>query len=200
MIATDAPVDTAADAAPALDDERADLLAELAHARHFLVFPTRHLTDEQAGARTTASALCLGGLIKHVASTEQAWLRFALEGSAAMPGWELPEGATFADLMAGRCEKPAWLVDRENDFRMLPGETLAGVVARYEAVAARTEEIVRTVPDLGLTHQLPDAPWDDQPPERWSVRRVLLHVLAETTQHAGHADMLREAIDGATSM
>jgi uncharacterized damage-inducible protein DinB len=170
--------------------ERADLLAELASARHFLVFPSRDLTDSQAGERPTVSALCLGGLIKHVASTEQAWMRFALEGAPAFgSGWTMPEDG----------EKPQWAIDRENEFRMLPGETLAGVIAHYEEVAARTTEILSSIPDLSTAHALPEAPWYE-PGAAWSVRRVVLHIIAETTHHAGHADILRETIDGATSM
>jgi Protein of unknown function (DUF664) len=65
-----------------LTGERADLLASLAKQRHFLRFTTRELTDEQAARRTTVSALCLGGLIKHVALTERQWARFILEGLA----------------------------------------------------------------------------------------------------------------------
>ena len=57
--------------------ERADLLATLATARHFLRFTTRDLTDEQAGLRTTASELCLGGLIKHVTAVETPSLKSA---------------------------------------------------------------------------------------------------------------------------
>src|SRR5690606_19054348 len=64
--------------------ERADLLAMLDKHRHFLRFTTRGLTDEQAGMRTTASELCLGGLIKHVAGTERGWVDFILEGPSAM--------------------------------------------------------------------------------------------------------------------
>jgi hypothetical protein len=81
---------------------------------------------------------------------------------------------------------------------MLPGETLAGVLADYERVAARTDELVATV-DLDAAHPLPEAPWFE-PGARWSARRVLLHVIAETAQHAGHADIIRETIDGAKSM
>lgn len=170
--------------------ERADLLAELASARHFLVFPTRDLTDDQVGQRTTVSELCLGGLIKHVASTEEAWMRFAVEGASAFGGgWDMPEDGTI----------PQWVTDRENDFRMLPGDTLAGVLARYEQVAARTAEVLASIPDLSTAHPLPEAPWYE-PGASWTVRRVLIHIIAETTQHAGHADMLREAIDGAKSM
>ena len=55
--------------------ERADLLASLARHREFLRHTTRGLTDEQAAVRPTVSALCLGGLIKHVALTERQWTR-----------------------------------------------------------------------------------------------------------------------------
>ena len=67
--------------------ERADLLQSLARQRHFLRYTTRGLTDEQAAQRTTASGLCLGGRIKHVALTEQQWMRFIVDGPAAM-SWD----------------------------------------------------------------------------------------------------------------
>ncbi|MCZ9341040.1 DinB family protein, partial [Streptomyces sp. TRM76130] len=63
--------------------ERADLLESLAKHRHFLRFTARDLTDEQAGRRTTASALCLGGLVKHVAAMERAWAAFMVDGPSA---------------------------------------------------------------------------------------------------------------------
>ena len=69
----------------------------------------------------------------------------------------------------------------------------------YAEVAARTDELVRTVPDLNASHPLPEAPWYE-PGARHSIRRVLIHVVAETAQHAGHADIIREALDGAKSM
>lgn len=167
--------------------ERADLLETLAAHRHFLRYTVRDLTDEQARARTTASELCLGGLIKHVAETESSWVDFVLGG---------------ADAMAHATEE--WTAEREDDdysaqFRMLPGETLAGVLARYEEVARRTDEVVATLPDLDASSLLPEAPWFE-PGKRWSARRVLLHVIAETAQHAGHADVIRESLDGAKTM
>ena len=82
-------------------------------------------------------------------------------------------------------------------FRMLGGETLAGLLDDYERVARRTGELVATLPDLDVSQPLPEAPWFE-PGARWSARRVLLHVIAETTQHAGHADVLRHLIAGAT--
>ncbi|MFG1699138.1 DinB family protein [Nonomuraea sp. NPDC049309] len=170
---------------PELTGERADLLAELAQARHFLRYTTRDLTDEQARARTTASELCLGGLIKHVTSMERAWVDFILNGTSAMKNFTDMTEEDFAR--------------RAAEFRLLPDETLAGVLAAYEEVARRTDEVVATLPDLDVSHSLPEAPWNE-PGARRSARRVILHIIAETTQHAGHADIIRESLDGARTM
>jgi uncharacterized damage-inducible protein DinB len=162
--------------------ERGDLLQSLARHRYFLRYTVRDLTDEQAAQRATASELCLGGLIKHVALTERQWISFILDGPSAMGSWDEASVADWADA-----------------FRMLAGETLSGLLAEYERVARRTDEVVAALPDLEATQPLPDAPWFEQG-ARWSARRVLLHVIAETAQHAGHADIIRESLDGAKSM
>jgi len=178
--------------------EKTDLLAALAAARATLTATVLGLDDEQLGAHPTVSALCLGGLLKHVASMEEAWLRFVVDGPSAMR-YDLPDGVTWADFTAGTArEFPQWAIDYQNDFRMLPGDTLAGILARYEKVAARTEEVIAAVADLSATHPLPEAPWLEPDAVR-SVRRVLTHLIAETAQHAGHADLLRETIDGQKS-
>lgn len=182
---TDTAHDTATVNAPNATGERADLLEALANHRHFLRFTTRDLTDEQAGQRTTVSELCLGGLIKHVASVERSWGDFIQRGPSAMPDFTAMTEADFAK--------------RADEFRMLPGETLTGVLAEYEEVARRTDELVATLPDLNAAHPLPEAPWYE-PGARWSARRVLLHIIAETAQHAGHADIIRESLDGTKSM
>lgn len=158
--------------------ETATLLESLAQQRFFLRHTVRDLTDEQAGRRTTASELCLGGLIKHVTAVESAWMDFIVDGT---------------DTVATGGE------NRDDQFRMLEGETLAGVLAAYEEVVRRTEEIVGGLPDLDVSRPLPEAPWFE-PGTRWSARRVLIHILAETAQHAGHADIIRESLDGAKTM
>ncbi|MEH1099862.1 DinB family protein [Micromonospora sp. CPCC 205561] len=177
------------------DTERGDLLAALATARSTLTATVRGLDDERLGTRPTVSALCLGGLVKHVTAMERTWLTFAAEGPSGMR-YDLPAGVTWSDLLAGTAtEVPRWMTEHQDDFRMLPGETLTGILADYERVAARTEAIVAALPDLSATHPLPSAPWHE-PGEVRSVRRVLMHVVAETAQHAGHADILRESLDG----
>ncbi|PZG21747.1 DinB family protein [Nonomuraea aridisoli] len=168
-----------------ITDERADLLAMLAQHRHFLRFTTRGLTDEQARQRTTASELCLGGLVKHVAEVERGWVDFILDGPSAMPDHASMTEADWAR--------------RADGFRLLPEETLAGVLDDYAEVARRTDEVVAALPDLGATQPLPEAPWFEAG-ARWSARRVLMHIVAETAQHAGHADIIRESLDGAKSM
>ncbi|MEU3567327.1 DinB family protein [Kitasatospora sp. NPDC036755] len=172
-------------AARQLTGERADLLTALEKQRHFLRFTTRDLTDEQAGLRTCASELCLGGLIKHVTDVERLWAEFIVRGPAAMPDFTSWTEEDFAR--------------RSDQFRMLPGETLAGVLAAYAEVAARTDELVAALPDLDAAQPLPKAPWFEADAE-WSARRVLLHIANETAQHAGHADIIRESLDGAKSM
>ena len=86
----------------------------------------------------------------------------------------------------------------ETNFRMEPGETLASIIEHYNAVAAYTDKLVETV-DLDLSHPLPAAPWFPEG-KTWSARRVFVHIVAETAQHAGHADILRETLDGQKSM
>jgi len=169
--------------------ERADLLETLGKHRFFLRHTANGLSDEEAGLRTTASELCVGGLIKHVALVESSWAGFILRGPAAMAG---PDPAD-REAMKGIGEAHA------QGFRMLPGETLAGLLDRYQEVAGRTDELVASLASLDESQALPPAPWF-QPGARWSARRVLLHIIAETAQHAGHADIIRESLDGAKTM
>jgi uncharacterized damage-inducible protein DinB len=162
--------------------ERADILETLAKHRGFLRQTVQGLSDEQARLHPTASELCLGGLIKHVARVEESWSDFIVAGPAHQ---EPPDEATYAAHAAG--------------FRMEDGETLETLVAAYDEVAARTDQLVSSLPSLDASQPLPEAPWFP-PGASWSARRVLLHIIAETAQHAGHADIIRESIDGAKTM
>jgi hypothetical protein len=166
-----------------LTGERADLAETLAKHRGFLRFTTRELSDEQAAQRTTVSELCLGGIVKHVTAVERGWVAFIVEGPVSRGRWDEPE--RIQEYLDG--------------FRMLPGETLAGLLDDYAEAAKVTDALVASLPDLDASQPLPEAPWYE-PGARWSARRVLLHIIAETSQHAGHADIIREAIDGAKTM
>ena len=170
--------------------ERDDLLDLLHKHRDLFRLTVRDLSDEAARSRPTVSALSLGGLIKHVTSVEDTWAAFIVDGPAAQPDID------WANI---DWSNPPPVVQAYADgFRMLEDETLEGLLAAYDDVAAATDELVRTV-DLDRRHLLPAAPWNE-PGASWSARRVFTHIVAETAQHAGHADILRETIDGQKSM
>ncbi len=159
------------------DQERADLLESLAAQRRFLRHAATGLTDEQARLRPTASDLCLGGIVKHVTLMEAGWARFASGGAAAMQAVQ---------------------VDWASQFRMEDDENLDDLLAIWEGTAAATDELVRTL-DLDLVHELPKAPWFPPGATR-SARRAFIHLVGEIAQHAGHADIIRESIDGQKTM
>jgi hypothetical protein len=174
------------DAAQARTSERDEILAIHDKHRGLFLVTVRGLTDEQARLTPTASTLSLGGLVKHAAATVGTWLDFVERGAPEGGGTDWED----AD--------PAVVEAYANGFRLTADETLEGVLAAYADVHARLEGLVRSV-DLDAVHALPVAPWFT-PGEAWSNRRVFMHVLAETAQHAGHADILRESIDGQRSM
>ena len=160
--------------------EAQDLLQTIKAHRAFLLETVRDLPDEQASRRTTASALTLAVIIKHVTDGEQNWISFILDGPRAI--------GDFAD----NVEK------YQAGWQLEPEETLAVLLGRYADAAQRTDDLIPTL-DLDAAQPLPVAPWFE-PGGRWSARRVLLHIIAETAQHAGHADIIRESLDGAKTM
>ncbi|MFB6841221.1 DinB family protein [Streptomyces sp. NPDC056361] len=164
---------------PPVADERDGLLAYLAQQRRHLRATAHGLTDDQARATPTASELSIGGLIKHAARCEAGW----------------------TDLVLQRRRGPQRAADESDadEFRLAPGETLAGVLDQYEAAIRETDEVVAGIADLGRPVPVPQGlPWFPADVPAWSVRWVLLHLIEETARHGGHADIIRETIDGAT--
>lgn len=165
--------------APPVADEREGLLTYLAQQRHLLRAQAHGLSDDQARVTPTVSSLSVGGVIKHVTLVERGWINTAQQR---------PWGGGSSE-------------DYESTFRLGPGETLAGVLDLYDEVARETEAFVAGVADLGQPVPVPkNVPWFPKDIEAWSVRWVLLHVIEETARHLGHADIIREAIDGATAI
>lgn len=158
-------------------DERSTLIEFLRQQRYVLKITAFELTNEQAQATPSVSALSIGGIIKHVALTEQHWIRRILKGEE----FGSPED------------------EYENGFRFVDGEDLDSVLAFYDRVAEETELAIAAEDDLGRLVPIPQGvPWFPQDQDFWSVRWVLAHIIEETARHAGHADIVREAIDGAT--
>lgn len=160
-----------------LTGERGELLQALAEQRDTLLITIRGISDAQAAERTTVSDLTLGGLIKHLTQGEQVWVQIMTRGDG-----ETPDG--FLDM---------------GQYCMREGETLAGLLDAYAAAARATEAAVAALPDLDTAVPLPTTPWSPPETVRWSARRILLHLFRETAQHAGHADIIRESLDGANT-
>ncbi|MBE7187564.1 DUF664 domain-containing protein [Jatrophihabitans endophyticus] len=135
------------------------------------------LTDEQARATPCRSTLSVGGLVKHAT-----YVLRGRERERQNPGAMVDE-AGFALFMGS--------------FALGPDETLAGALDEFDA--ARTDylaDVQAVEPGDGWT--APPAPWDGRVEPTASVQRyILLHHIEELARHAGHADILREQLDGA---
>ncbi|MEO8693959.1 MAG: DinB family protein [Acidimicrobiales bacterium] len=161
--------------APPLTDERELLLAYIEQQRDGIRNAAYGLTDEQARLVPSASSLSVGGLVKHAIDMEKGWIDMVLQRQS---------GASAASY--------------EDNFRLGPDETLSSVLARYDDVARETVSVIRAIDDLGREVPVPKGvPWYPDI-DAWSVRWVLLHLIEEIARHAGHADIVRESIDGAT--
>ncbi|WP_217164188.1 DinB family protein [Streptomyces sp. AC512_CC834] len=157
--------------------DRGELLRALAEQRELLLITVKGITDAQAIRRTVVSELTLGGIIKHLARGERVWAEILVRRDG-----ELPEG----------------MLDT-GQYRMSAGERLSDLLELYEGAARETEKVVNDLEDFGGSVPLPKTPWSPPAPEYWPIRRVLLHLIRETAQHAGHADIIREALDGANT-
>ncbi|MGH3316330.1 MAG: DinB family protein [Nocardioidaceae bacterium] len=165
---------------PPVADERDGLLKYIAQQRDGIRYAAYGLTEEQIRTTPTESAICIGGLIKHVTSCERGWIDTMLQR-------EKSQSAEDAAAAYGA------------DWQVNDDDTLASLLADYEACARETEEAVAIIDDLSMPVPVPrDAPWFPQDVDAWSARWVLLHLVEEIARHAGHADIIREHIDGAT--
>ncbi|WP_254666556.1 DinB family protein [Humibacillus sp. DSM 29435] len=165
-------------------DEREGLIAYLDQQRDAFVSVSFGLTEEQLRQAPTAGRLSLGGLIKHVTTCERGWT----ERMAAAPDAPPPAERSVGD------EKQAW----GDDFRVKDDDSLGSLLANLAAVGDRTRDVLQRA-DLDAPVPVPrDAPWFPKDIDAWSVRWVALHIIEELARHAGHADIVRESIDGAT--
>ena len=162
--------------AEAQGDERGALLAFIEEQRGGIRRALLGLTEEQAASKPSASELSLSGLLKHCAEVEQGWIARAKQEPPAVERGE---------------------TNWHETFQLVDGETVESQLAYWEKVAAETEAYVRSVPSLDDSFPLPDQPWF--PEGSVSVRWVCLHLIRETARHAGHADIVRESLDGATA-
>jgi hypothetical protein len=156
------------------EDERSTLLWFLDYYRRVLARKAEGITDEQARSTIEPGDISLLGLIRHMADVERSWFRRRLREEDAGPifyGPSHPDG------------------DEDGDFRAPPDATLA------EAFDAYWREIDVANRNLAATPSLDTAFGSGD--RRGTLRWILVHMIEEYARHCGHADLLRERIDGA---
>jgi len=149
--------------------EREVLLYYLNKMRAAVVRTSEGLTDEQQRAPGVPSGTNLLGLVKHLTGVEEHWFQRVF----------LDEGG-----------------DRDDSMDVPVNASREEIVAAYREACARSDEIVRTCPDLSTMARIAN-PGEDR---KDSLRVIVAHMIEETARHAGHADILREQIDGATGL
>ncbi|HET8604169.1 MAG TPA: DinB family protein [Marmoricola sp.] len=169
---------------PPVTDERDGLVAYVAQQLDAFRAVSYGLTDEQARATPTASTLSIGALLKHATTCTAGWIGRIVAA---------PEPPA-ADERSGE-ERMAAYTD---DFVMREDETLAEVLDRFDRQAEETLRVLREADPATPVPVPHDAPWFPADVSHWSVRWVALHLVEELARHAGHADIIRESIDGAT--
>jgi uncharacterized damage-inducible protein DinB len=170
MTTSTAPPDTRTEP-PETGAERALLDGFLDFHRETLLWKCAGLTDDQLRARSVpTSTLSLLGILRHVTEVERGWFFD-----------HLPHEAT-----------PVYFTDDapNDDFDATDSVPVAEVVARYRAEVDRIRAEIAAVP---LDHE-----YTDKRGRTYSLRWVYLHMIEEYSRHNGHADLIREAIDGVT--
>jgi uncharacterized damage-inducible protein DinB len=165
------PVATETDAIHAFLAQAQDAFRALVHG----------LTPHQASIAPSASALSVGGLVRHVTAVQRGWLASA-EAAPALPT---------------PTERSDGVDDYLEGFTFRETESLVDLLAAYDEVSAAVLDAVRRL-DLDTAVPVPDAPWFPKDVAAWNVRWVWWHLMEELTRHAGHGDIVRETVDGAT--
>lgn len=149
-------------------DERGSLSGQLAHQRATLLMKVDGVDDESLRRPMTPSGLSLLGLVRHLTVTEHGW---------------------FLSIFAG-APAPYESDDPDAEFRVGPDEDTGAVLDLYRSTCERADALVASsdLDDVATT------PWG----AGVNLRAILVHVIQETARHNGHADLMREAIDGTT--
>ena len=169
---------------PPASDERQSLLEFLRFNQNAFFAVAYGLTDEQARSTPAASALSIGGLIKHAAGVQKGWA----DRAASAPDFPPRDTRPMEEIMA----------DYADEHTMRDDETLDELL---DKLRRQNDDTLRVFAGADLDTPVPvphEVPWFPQDVDHWSVRWVALHLIDELTRHAGHADIIRETIDGAT--
>ncbi len=158
-------------------DELTTLSQFLDYQRGTLEMKASGLSKEEMAQTVAASTLTLAGLVKHLALVEDSWFQDRFLGAGEPEPWA---SAPFDE-------------DRDWDFHSAVDDETADLLALYRTACDRSRAAVAAAASLDDMSAEPS-----RSGERYSLRWILVHMIEETARHNGHADLLREAIDGAT--
>ena len=165
---------------PVAGDETATLLGFLDYQRATLAWKCAGL--DAAGLRATvgASSMTLGGMLKHLALVEDAWFSRSLHGQGYQPPWDAVD----------------WAADPDWEWRTAADDSPDELRALWQASVERSRELVAAALAEGGLDQLARRTWSDgrAPSLRW----IIAHMIEEYARHNGHADLIRESVDGST--
>ena len=156
-------------------NERDALAQYLDYQRETVLLKAEGLNQEQLAQRIPTSALTLAGILYHLALNEESWMEVRFLG--------LPEREEWAGV--------DWDADPDWEFRTATTMAPDELRERYRAACDRSRQAAAAAGGLDQMSVFKgDNDW------QFSLRWLLLHLIEETARHAGHADLLREAIDG----
>jgi uncharacterized damage-inducible protein DinB len=164
---------------PETANEADTLLGFLAYQRATLQWRCRGLDSAGLNATTAASTMTLGGLLKHLAYVEHHWFVRWLADLPAQEPWRDVD----------------WTADEDWDWHSAARDTPDELLTLWRAAAGRSDELIAAALASGPLDQLTKR---STPEEQPSLRWILVHMIEEYARHNGHADLLREAIDGQT--
>ena len=157
--------------------ELALLTGFLDYYRAVMVRKAGGLTGEQLAVRLGPSELALGGLVKHLAFAEDIWFDHRLLGNDRGEPWASVD----------------WDADPDWEFHSAVDDEPEAICGLYHEACERSRAAVAAVGDLDAVSKLPNGRG-----VYFSMRWILLHMIEETARHTGHADLIRESIDGTT--
>jgi len=165
---------------PLAADEAHSVLGFLDYQRATFAWKCRGLDAAGLQATVATSSMTLGGMLKHLALVEDSWFQESLLGTAMPPPWDTVD----------------WDADRDWEWHSAAEDSPEQLRAMWEESVGRSREAVAKAMAGGGLDQPAHRTWPDgrAPSLRW----ILLHMIEEYARHNGHADLIRESVDGET--
>lgn len=155
------------------EDERSGLVQRLDQYRAIATAALVDVPWQQASARLLpATDMTIAGIVKHLAWAEDRWFQGRLLGSEMPPPWDRP-GAD----------------DPDHSMRLAPGDTVGGILGLYSSACERSRDAVARCDSLSHLAAVPSFGIGPV-----NLRWILVHMIDESARHAGHLDLLRDAL------